>query len=153
MFCQKSSNPLLAVGDLLGRDRGKLGQIAKTVAELEKLNAALALILEAEMMVECQAVALTAGRLVIAVKNASWATRLRYLLPEVLEKLREHSCGRGLAGVRVIIAEPLFQPPVRSDKKNELPGLPHRAKQLLQDMACGEPDQALAKVLREFGQS
>jgi len=69
----------------------KLFELGKRSVQLEELNSKLQKILPLSLQTHCHVGSFTAGCLVIVVDNAVWASELRYILPELRDKLRSEA--------------------------------------------------------------
>ncbi len=84
---------------ILNNDGKVLQAILARVAELKQLNTLFAEHLEPVLAKHCQVVNIDQGCLIVIVDNGSWATQLRFQIPNVLSKLRNHAHLQNLKGI------------------------------------------------------
>lgn len=73
--------------------------LMERLSTLQKLNALLSQCLPADLAAHCQVVKYEKNCLIVLVTSASWATQLRFQLPELLPKLRQHALLAQLNGI------------------------------------------------------
>lgn len=81
------------LGNILHDKDGKqnnsaFGKIVQQSQRLAKLNMLFKDFLESSLKKHCQLAQIEGSELVIIVDNASWATRLRYAIPEILKNIK-----------------------------------------------------------------
>lgn len=67
-----------------------LSQIKVKVAQLQQLNELVKAQLDSSLGQHCCVANVRDNILILEVDSSAWATRLRYLVPELLQKLRTH---------------------------------------------------------------
>lgn len=67
----------------------RLIEICKRAIQLDELNEKLQAFLPHELQAHCQVGSFNRGCLIIIVDNATWASQLRYLLPDLRDKMRK----------------------------------------------------------------
>lgn len=70
------------------QNNSAFGKIVQQSQRLTKLNMLFKNFLEASLKMHCQLAQIEGSELVIIVDNASWATRLRYAIPEILKNIK-----------------------------------------------------------------
>lgn len=107
------AQPTHSIRQLMRRD-ASLKAIADEAKAQQTLLDELRECLPAELAEHCSAARLRDRRLVISMDSPAWATRLRYLAPQLLESLRPlHSA---LATIEVKVAVARLRPPGRRRK-------------------------------------
>ena len=76
---------------LMGEYNTQLHALYKKSAEIQKLDAVVKKHLDVDLAKHCHVANLNQSALIIAAENASWGTRLRYAIPELLSKLRSEN--------------------------------------------------------------
>lgn len=81
-----------SIKNLLNSNNDALGSILTRIALLKQWNNLLSICLpdEKNLFQHCQIVRLEQGVLVMIADNAHWATRLRFLTPELIKKLQQY---------------------------------------------------------------
>lgn len=79
---------------------GELGNLFRHLAQIEALNAALKPLLPETFREGCRVENIEQGCVILAVKNASIVTLLRYELPQLLNQLRQDPRWAGLASIK-----------------------------------------------------
>jgi len=70
----------------LGKPAPRLARLLRRVAELERANAEFSSLLPEDLRGHCCIAACREERVLLHVDSSAWATRLRYLLPELRER-------------------------------------------------------------------
>jgi len=82
----------------------QLLDICQRAIQLDELNEKIKTFLPLPLSDYCQVANFNQGCLLISVKNAAWATELRYLLPELRDKLRAAGLYR-LTSIKIALAD------------------------------------------------
>ena len=127
-----------------------LAHLLRQARALEALTRALRAELGGALAARCQVIGLRDGILTVAVEGPAWATRLRYLAPDLAARLAR----RGLA-VRSVRLRPLppatSSPPVMQGARRERPRPPPPAgRRALEEAAAACRDPALRAALRRL---
>lgn len=77
--------------------------------KLDELNSKIKTTLETPLADNCQVAAFNKGCLILSVTNAAWATELRYLLPELRDKLRKMGLYQ-LVSIKIVLRSIAPQP-------------------------------------------
>lgn len=104
---QGAENGACMLNETTARPGSVLRKLLVHARQIEALDQALKKCLEPPLSRHCQVANLTPSRLVLHARSPIWATRLRYVVPDVLECLRK-SCGlpqRCQVQLRVSFAE------------------------------------------------
>ncbi|MES2998438.1 MAG: DUF721 domain-containing protein [Pseudomonadota bacterium] len=109
-----------------------LGFIQKKVLELKKINQLWQTEISSDLGEHSRVANFRDCCLVIEIDNAAWATRLRYLIPDLIKKLPKHPALQSLKHIEWYI-QPHFHPSVA--KKHLPPVLTEASTQLLQTAA------------------
>lgn len=75
-------------------------KLIKKSSSLQNLNRLFQEILNNDLSKHCQIAEKTKDSLVIVVDNASWATNLRYTIPDIIKTLRTQPEFKGLQNIR-----------------------------------------------------
>jgi hypothetical protein len=70
----------------LGKPAPRLARLLRRVAELKRADAEFSSLLPEDLRGHCHIAACREGRVLLHVDSSAWATRLRYLLPELRER-------------------------------------------------------------------
>ncbi len=96
----------------------QLQTIVAKVAALQKTNQDVERFLDNELRGHCKVANFEQGSLVLVVNSAAWATRLRYLLPQLRTKLRNDAEMYNLRTIKVIVSQdPLTETPDNNSSK------------------------------------
>ena len=109
--------------------QGILGFIQKKVSELKKINQLWQIEVSADLVQHSRVANFREGCLVIEVDSAAWATRLRYLIPDLNKNLVKNPLLNTLKHIEWYI-QPNFYP--CTEKKPLMPALTTASSQLLQ---------------------
>lgn len=85
----------------------RLRDICKRAIQLDELNAKLLTLLPEELKTQCKVGSFNAGCLAIMVKDAVWASQLRYLLPELRDNMRKAGIYQ-LISIKCVVATTNF---------------------------------------------
>lgn len=81
----------------------KLSQICVDAIKLEALTAQVLQYIPTELQPHCQVGSFRAGKLILTTTQATWATALRYLAPELRDTLRSQAKLHRLISVEIKI--------------------------------------------------
>ncbi len=84
---------------ILKNESKTLHNLFKKLDQLHELNRVFALYVEAGIVSHCQVANLQNNCLIVIVDSANWATQLRFLIPDVIAKMKRHS---GLENLQAI---------------------------------------------------
>src|SRR5262245_61124963 len=82
----------------------RLVEICQRNIQLEELNFKLGTYLPPSLQAYCRVGSFNKGSLVIVVNDAAWASQLRYMLPELRDKLRKEAGIYQLSAIKIAIA-------------------------------------------------
>lgn len=94
--------------------------------QLEQLNKVLAALLPEDLAQNCHAGSFNKGCLLITTNDAVWASQLRYLIPELRDKLRSEAKLYQLTSIKIKVM--LAQEEYKKVKKQQGPVLSDKAK-------------------------
>lgn len=89
--------------DLLKKPETALAKLVEKAHAIEALNDTLSKVLEAELLPHCRVGCYQSGILTLFTENASWGTRLRYSVPQLLSNLRSLKAWAGLCSIQIKI--------------------------------------------------
>jgi Uncharacterized protein conserved in bacteria len=92
---------------------GTTARLLEHVRHLQSVNEQLRACIDAEAASHIQVADLSVDRLLIHADSAAWATRLRYLTPQILRCLQQTPSLMTLHRIDIRVS-PLAQPPVRT---------------------------------------
>ena len=114
MKCEKT------VKQLLNSSQSRLQHLIKTSQQLSNYIVLLPKVLPLEFADHCRVASYQRGQLLIHVDNATWATQLRYRVPDLLSALRsDHHCF-GLTNIKVQV-NPAFHKTEHPEPKKPVP--------------------------------
>ncbi len=95
----------------------QLAELCQRAVQLESLSTKLTQLLPNELANECKVGSFNKGCLLLTTTNAAWASQLRYLIPELRDKLRKEAGLYQLSSIKIAVDEPVFQyeKPVKSN--------------------------------------
>jgi hypothetical protein len=82
----------------------RLTAICQRTVQLEELSEKLAYYLPPTLQPHCRVGSFTHGCLLIVVSDPVWSTQLRYLLPELRDKLRKEANIHQLTSIKITVA-------------------------------------------------
>lgn len=128
-----------------------LTSIYQEVVQLKTLTSLVQEYLSQNEPVPCEVTRFEKGCLVISVKDAVWASKLRYELPTLRDQLR-HAGLHHLTSIRINIS-PASTPFLQAQKKKRSPLLSDKAKQTIRESAkhCSYPP--LKEALERLGKN
>ncbi|KTD05973.1 hypothetical protein Lgra_2750 [Legionella gratiana] len=99
----------------------QLVDICQRSFQLEELTHKVKQLLPETLAGECYVGSFNKGCLVLTTTNAVWATQLRYVIPELRDRLRKETGLYQLSSIKVTVSTPAFkqEQPLQS-QKNEL---------------------------------
>lgn len=109
----------------------RLVEICQRNIQLEELNVKLHAYLPAPLNTHCQIGSFNKGCLVIVVNDAAWASQLRYMLPELRDKLRKEAGIYQLSSINISIIPEISSQ--QSTKKIETPKLSAKARAVIME--------------------
>lgn len=95
----------------------QLVDICQRSIELEELSKHVAQMLPADLAQACSVGSFNKGCLILTTNNATWASQLRYLLPELRDKLRKDAGMYQLTSIKINIdasKDTSYSPPEKS---------------------------------------
>lgn len=131
------------VQDWLNCDK-PLQRLVKKAKCLSELNAILANYLDAGLCQHCTLANYAEGELTLLVDSPAWATRLRFILPNLLSLLKKHKPFNQLTSIRHIVQ----QPPIPNKRLvNRTPVLTELCAEFIKQTAQHIEDPGLADAL------
>lgn len=134
---------------VLKQDSKSLQGLMSRLDELQRLNTLLGEHLEVEIAKHCQVVKFEKNCLFVIVDNGSWATQLRFQIPELMTKLRQIPKMENLSG---IICKTRPHPSVKSDKqkKRQVTTLSQPISEQVLEIANTIQDEKLREILTKI---
>ena len=83
-----------SVSSLLGK--GMLGQIVNKAQQILQADTLLQRCLPADMRAHCHVMTLSNNTLTIEASSSAWSAQLHFLLPDLLQQLRQHALLKNL---------------------------------------------------------
>lgn len=106
---------------------GRLAAICQRTVQLEELSEKLTHYLPTILQPHCQVGSFTHGCLLIIVSDPVWSTQLRYILPELRDKLRKEANIHQLTSIKISVATTKEQEAI----KRSIPQLSSNARATL----------------------
>jgi hypothetical protein len=94
-----------SINGLSDKAEGSLRLILDNLSRIKQLDKIVKAKLNKKLHVHCRVVNYRDNRLILAADSSSWATRLKFEVPNLLSKLREDGFP-GLSGIDIIVSEP-----------------------------------------------
>ncbi|MEI8054892.1 MAG: DUF721 domain-containing protein [bacterium] len=91
------------IGEILKKNNSPLTKLIKRNQEARNLSSVFQSMLDANLAKNCQFANLEGSVINVIVKNAAWATRIRYAIPDMLKNLRTQPEFRMITSVRYFI--------------------------------------------------
>lgn len=104
----------------------QLTDLCQRSVQLEELAFKINRLLPKELVQACQVGSFSKGCLILTTTNATWASQLRYAVPELRDKLRKDAGMYQLTSIKVTVIEAAMQYKKASLKKRQ--GLSEQAK-------------------------
>lgn len=144
-----SEKPTRPLKGILAQDSPSLGPLLTHAATLQRLNGLVHARLPSPLSAHCRVGNYKGGILIIHVGSATWASKLRYLIPDLRQALATHGEFQGLVEIRLrTIADPSTPPnPARR------PRMPKEAAVLLNSLAERISSKGLAAALRRLARN
>ena len=100
----------------------QLAEICQHSMQLEELSNKITQLLPPNLASECQVGSFNKGCLVLTTNNASWASQLRYAIPELRDRLRKEAGMYQLTSIKINVVEPVEhkEKPAQQPKPHEL---------------------------------
>lgn len=94
----------------------QLLDICQRAAQLDELNSKVKAYLPTDLVEHCTVASFTRGTLILSTAHASWATELRYVIPELRDKLRKEAGFYQLVSIKIAVTEKTYQQPLAKAK-------------------------------------
>jgi hypothetical protein len=130
---------------------GILAFIQKKVAQLKKLNQIWQEEIAEDLAAHSRIANFRDGHLIIECDSAAWATRLRYMLPEIRQKLRQYPDLQDLSHIEWSI-QPHFHS-TTSQSSRQPPLLSPSSAQLLKNTATSIKGKPLKEALQRISKN
>ena len=116
----------------------KLIDICQQAVQLEDLNSKIKAFLDEDLKDHCSVGSFNNGCLLMVVDNAVWASQLRYVLPELRDKLRKDAGIYQLSSIKISIGT---MEEKRILKPKHIPKLSHKARNTITELSlqCTHP--------------
>jgi hypothetical protein len=103
------------IGEILKNNNTTLAKLIKKTQNTKSLDAVFQSMLDADFAKNCHFASLEGPTLTIVVTNASWATKLRYAIPDMIKNLHTQQEFKAITTIRYRINQPT--PYSKSQKK------------------------------------
>lgn len=140
---------LASVSDCLRRPKGRLAQLVAQTDRLATINRAFRAYLPPHLHDHAKIVSLSAQHWVIQTHSSAWATRLRYVLPQLQQQLSEHF-GYTIPVLKLRV-QPAPQEPAPVPQRRMQ--MTEKSAALLAGTAQGIADQRLGAALRRLAEN
>jgi hypothetical protein len=107
-----------SINQILTDKNSPLAKIIKKSVSLQDLNQLFQNILNNDLSKHCQIAQFAKKTLTLIVDNASWATNLRYAIPDIIKLLRTQPEFKNLKNIRYKINRHTELPALRPTRKN-----------------------------------
>ncbi|MCK5639280.1 MAG: DUF721 domain-containing protein [Gammaproteobacteria bacterium] len=131
---------------LLEDRNSSYSMLVRHATELASLNLQLQKHLPASLGKHCQLANYRSNTLVIQSESAAWASKLRYLLPQLRRELKQYTSFSGLKDIHIKVASTATAPA----EKPSPPRLSKQSAQLLEQAAASMSDPELGKALAQL---
>jgi hypothetical protein len=91
------------IGEILGKNNSSFAKLIKKNQDIRSLASVFESALDANLAKNCKFASLEGSVVNITVKNAAWATRIRYAIPDMLKNLRIQPEFRTITAIRYFI--------------------------------------------------
>jgi hypothetical protein len=141
------------LNQLLETPQSDLQQILQKAQQIQRLQHFLEPFLPAPIRSECTVANYHVSQLKILASNASVATTLRFLIPQLLQHLQSKPHWRFLQEIVILIQKraPLEQVSIETEKNQLKRAIPEEAIQGFLWLANEEDDTELRQVLEQLG--
>ncbi|KTD18215.1 DUF721 domain-containing protein [Legionella jordanis] len=126
----------------------QLSAICENALQLEALNVLIKGYLPQHLIAHCQVASFTKGNLTIQVTHAAWATELRYLCPELRDRLRKDAGLYQLTGIKISLSPPLAADSHNKSKSGRI--LSESARTSIMDASEGCQYEPLKRALKRL---
>ena len=135
--------------DILHDNHTQLGQLLHKVFQLRELEDILKHYLDDGYLVHTKLGSYQNGKLTLLTESGSWATKLKYQIPDLLSKLRQHPTLAGLRNIEIKVA-PHLCTPLEDPKPKviETGEISQTTKSMLQQSAESLSDDPLSAQLK-----
>lgn len=120
--------------------------LVKHARELNSLNLQLQRHLPASLGKHCQLANYRSNTMIIQSESAAWASKLRYLLPQLRRELSQYPVFSGLKDIHIRVAATVTE----SREKPSPPRLSNQSALLLEQAAASISDPDLGKALAQL---
>ena len=113
------------IGEILEKNDSLLVKLIKKTQNTKKLAFIFQNVLDPSIAKNCEFANLVKTVITVTVKNASWATRLRYAIPDMIKNLRTQPEFKNAKTIRYLITPPveatkIKKPPIKLSHSNEI---------------------------------
>lgn len=144
-----SENPTRPLKGILAQDSPGLEPLLTHVATLQRLNSLVHDRLPAPLSIHCRVGNYKGGILTIHVGSPTWASKLRYLIPDLRKDLMGYAEFKDLLEIRL---RTIAQPSTPSARRRR-PRMPKEAAVLLNSLADRISSRSLAAALRRLARN
>lgn len=144
-----SRKPTRSLKGILAQESPGLAPLLTHATTLQRLNGLVHGQLPAPLMAHCRVGNYKGGILTIHVGSATWASKLRYLIPDLRKELVEHPEFKDLVEIRLRTVPESTAPPMKRRRAR----MPKEAAVLLNSLADRISSGALAAALRRLARN
>jgi len=144
-----SQKPIRSLKGILAQESPGLAPLIAHAAALQRLNGLVHRKLPAPLSAHCRVGDYKGGILTIHVGSATWASKLRYLIPELRKRLGEQPEFKDLTEIRLRTVPEPAAPPLRRRRAR----MPKEAAVLLNSLADRITSVNLAAALRRLARN
>lgn len=131
-----------------GQENSSLDGVIRRGRQLQGLNTLISELLGSELAAHCQLANIRDKTLILTADSAAWATRVRYMAPQLLQKLRSDERLNGIDSVHVKITPPVS--PADTSHSIRRASISASASECLSQCAEGIEDPQLSAALRHL---
>lgn len=136
--------------DILHDNHTHLGQLLHKVFQLRGLEEILQRYLDDDFLVHTKLGSYQNGKLTLLTESGSWATKLKYQIPDLLTKLRKHQAWAGIRNIEVKVAPHLCQPTQAPEPEHTQPeDLSTISKSMIKEHAQALGDDSASEILKQ----
>ncbi|KGP64223.1 hypothetical protein EP47_04000 [Legionella norrlandica] len=128
----------------------QLSEICQRSMQLEELSLKISRFLPENLADKCQVASFNKGSLLLTTTNAAFASQIRYLLPDLRDKLRKEAGLYQLSAIKITVIEP--SPQLQKSIEKNSPTLSEKAKTTIISESQNCSYEPLQKALLRLAQ-
>ncbi len=145
-------NDHIAITDILNNPKNQLASLIYKAQQLSELNQLLHNTLEKSFKKHCAVANYEDGQLTLVTNNSAWATRIRFSIPDLTEKLQEIPTFNELKNINCIIQLKETAQPIKPPAKHQQNLSPDTIRSI-QTTAKNMKDKGLKAALLRLAKS